>query len=139
MITNLLTLGKLSLYPFGTITPGPGIKTFNIESFWYSAILDLHMTLLDVQVAAEIVAYGYYANGQQTPVKTLTYVPSGSVNAPMVQATGLEEFKGLTSFTVALKTVSGLLSLLTSQGFLAIDDLTHRNCKRVICMWRRRR
>lgn len=130
MLTNLLYLGQLSLYPFGTITRGPGTKTFDIESFWYAVDIDLHEAFAEVKAGAEIVAYGTYAsNGDQTPVKTLTYVPKGVLNAAMMQATGLEDFKGLNSFTIALKTVVGLQGLLTSQSVLTIDDLEHRNCE----------
>lgn len=130
MLTNLLQLGSISLYPFGTITPGPGTKTFSVESFWYAVDIDLHEALAEVKAGAEIVAYGTYAsNGDQTPVKTLTYVPQGILNAPMMQATGFDEFKDLESFTIALKTVVGLQGLLTSQSVLTIDDLKHRNCE----------
>lgn len=130
MVTDLITLGSLTLYPFGTITPGPGTESFDIESFYYAVDLDLHETLLPVKIAAEVVIFGYYAaNGQQTPMKTLTYVPGSGLNSEMEPATGFSDFKSLSSVTIALKTVVGLIGLLTSQGVFRIDDLKHRNCE----------
>lgn len=130
MVSNLLTLGTVTLYPFGTITLGPGTQSFDIESFFYAVDLDLHQMLATLKIAAELVVYGYYAaNGQQTPIKTLPYVPTGLFTAEMQQTTGLGDFKGLSSFTVALKTATGLIGLVTSQGVFRIDNLKHRNCE----------
>ena len=67
MAQNPVTMGQVTLTPFGTISTGPGVKSFDLSSFYFGCVIDLQNSQVTTSEGCTIAVTGYHVNGKQVP------------------------------------------------------------------------
>lgn len=124
--TDELQLGSLSLVPFGSIEAAAPTKAFDLQSFYFGCVTDLHNDLIDGAEACSISVTGYYAAApnQIVPVATFSFAPTAQP-APLNLATLPAYFTGLKNVTFG---VAGAGTAIATTA-LVVDNLAHCNYK----------
>jgi len=123
MQNDLEQLGILTLTPFGTISAGSGVSSFNLESFWFGCVLDTQVPLVAVSSGCTIAVTGFYPGGEQVPVATYAFAPKTLEDAPLVQAVLPSSFLGVKNITIGA--ANG--AILTAETVIDLDNLVHCN------------
>jgi hypothetical protein len=119
---DLLQLGELTLNTYAQAVAGTGIKSFDLQSFWFGFGTDTGTTAGLAQPGVLSVV-AYTANGKQLPVTTFSYVPDQTLNADLVYAELPATFKNLKNVTFAVASSAPI----SERTYIALDDVKHVN------------
>jgi len=123
MAQSLVTMGDVTLTPFGEMLVGPGVKFFDLSSFYFGCIIDLQNAQATTSVGCTIAVTGYYYNDKQVPEATFAFAPDQLAGAPLALASLPPTYTGLKNITIG---VAGA-AVLAAETVLIIDDLVHCN------------
>lgn len=114
---------NLGITPFGTITTGSGVKSFDLRSFYFACGDATANTLVGVAESCTLAVTGYYAKGGQAPEATFAFANTNAPNNAMVLAELPLTYVGLKNVTIGV--ANGAVTTATT--IIAVDDLVHCN------------
>ena len=123
MPQDLVTLGQVTLTPFGEISTGPGVKSFDLSSFYFGCVTNLENSLVTTSTGCTIAVTGYKYNGQQVPEATFAFAPAQTIGAPPALASLPSSYVGLKNVTIGIASAA----VLAAETIVDIDDLVHCN------------
>lgn len=119
---DLLQLGQLTLNTYAQLVRGPGVKSFDLSSFWFGFGTDTGTTEGLAQ-GAVLSVVGYDVKGNQVGAATFAYAPKGAQNQPLIFATLPKTFKNLQNVTLGV----AVGEPITERTYIAVDDVKHTN------------
>ncbi|KAI4252930.1 MAG: hypothetical protein LQ352_004002 [Teloschistes flavicans] len=119
---DLLQLGVLTLNTFYQLKAGPGVKSFDLKSFWFGLGTDTGTTEGLAQ-GGTVSVVGFDQTGKQVPVVSLSYAPEGAQNQPLVFATLPDTYKNLVNVSIGVATSEPV----SERTYIALDDVIHIN------------
>ncbi|KAI9657315.1 MAG: hypothetical protein M1821_002995 [Bathelium mastoideum] len=84
--SDLISIGSLTLDPFGTISAdrSAGTSAFALEQFSFGCALALAQGEADLPTSCVVTVTGFDGRGNQAPAQTFSYAPTDPTLAPMV-------------------------------------------------------
>lgn len=130
MVLDLLYGFSITLNPFGTITAAPstsiGVRTFDLNSFYFGCVLDLHTNVLAVPETCTVSICGTRLDGTAVPCESFLFTAPAATRVPLQQAVPSAAYLGVSSVIFGVD--STLLGQVTSsQTSLVLDNVCHRN------------
>lgn len=121
---DLLQLGELTLntYAQAVANEGSGVKSFDLESFWFGFGTDTGTTAGLAQPGT-LNVLAYNTDDEQVPITTFSYVPDKTLNGNLVYAELPEGFKNLKNVTFAVASSEPI----SERTYIALDDVKHVN------------
>lgn len=121
---DLLQLGELTLntYAQAVASSSSGVKSFDLESFWFGFGTDTGTTAGLAQPGTLSVV-AYTADDKQLPVTTFSYVPDSTLNANLVYAELPATYKNLKNVTWAVASSEPI----SERTYIALDNVKHVN------------
>jgi hypothetical protein len=99
-----------------------GVKSFDLESFWFGFGTDTGTTAGLAQPGTLSVV-AYTADDKQLPVTTFSYVPDSTLNANLVYAELPATYKNLKNVTWAVASSEPI----SERTYIALDNVKHVN------------
>ena len=119
---DLLQLGTVTLNTYAQLVRGPGVKSFDLKSFYFGLGTDTGTTEGLAQ-GGTIAVTGFDVTGKQVPTVSLSYAPIGSQNQPLKFATLPDTYKNLANVSIGVATSEPV----TERTYIALDDVVHVN------------
>ncbi|KAG7004938.1 hypothetical protein G7Y79_00022g051590 [Physcia stellaris] len=119
---DLLQLGQLTLNTYAQLVRGPGVKSFDLQSFYFGLGTDTGTTEGLAQ-GGTLAVTGFDVKGNQVPTVSLSYAPKGSQNQPLKLAVLPSSYRNLANVSIGVATSSPL----TERTYIALDDVKHVN------------
>ncbi|KAF2148770.1 hypothetical protein K461DRAFT_297267 [Myriangium duriaei CBS 260.36] len=113
--------GNVTLAAFNTLTRGPGVKSFDLQSFYWGLETGLTATSTLAQ-AGTISVTAYDLKGNKIS-ETFGFVPARLVQAPLHEVILSKRFEHLQNATFAVESAE----LTTLRANVALDDVVHVN------------
>ncbi|KAI4187016.1 MAG: hypothetical protein L6R41_003094 [Letrouitia leprolyta] len=101
---------------------GPGVKSFNLQSFYSGLGTDTGSTAGLAQ-GGTIAVTDFDVNGKQVPTVSLSYAPVGTLNQPLKYAVLPDSYKNLVNVSIGVATSAPI----TERTYIALDDVKHVN------------
>ena len=119
---DLLQLGQVTLNTYAQLVRGPGVSSFDLQSFYFGLGTDTGTTEGLAQ-GGTIAVTGFDVNGNQVPTVSLSYAPQGSQNQPLKLAVLPDSYRNLANVSIGVATSSPV----TERTYIALDDVQHVN------------
>ncbi|KAL8747290.1 MAG: hypothetical protein Q9190_000796 [Brigantiaea leucoxantha] len=119
---DLLQLGTITLNTYAQLKTGPGVKSFDLQSFYFGLGTDTGTTAGLAQ-GGTLAVTGFNTQGQQVPTVSLAYAPIGSLNQPLKFATFPDSYKNLVNVSIGV----AVSEPLTERTYIALDNVKHIN------------
>lgn len=119
---DTLQLGTVNLGAFIQLTRAPGVKSFDLNSFWYGSATD-DATSVGIAQGSVIAVVAFDVNGKQLSTTTYSYAPTGLTNQPLAFAQLPDNYKNLQNVTIGL----AVAEPLTERTYFQVDNLKHVN------------
>ncbi|KAI4210457.1 MAG: hypothetical protein LQ351_006683 [Letrouitia transgressa] len=119
---DLLQLGTITLNTYAQLVRGPGVKSFDLQSFYFGLGTDTGSTAGLAQ-GGTIAVTGFDVNGNQIPTVSLSYAPIGTLNQPLKYATFPDSYKNLANVSIGVATSEPI----TERTYIALDNVRHVN------------
>ena len=119
---DLLQLGQFTLNTYAQLVRGPGVKSFDLKSFYFGLGTDTGTTEGLAQ-GGTIAVTGFDIEGKQVPTVSLSYAPPGTQNQPLKLAKLPDTYKNLANVSIGVATSSPI----SERTYIALDDVVHIN------------
>ena len=107
---------------YAQLVRGPGVQSFDLQSFWFGLGTDTGTTEGLAQ-GGTVSVTGFDVNGKEVPTVSLSYAPKGAQNQPLIFAELPDSYKNLANVSIGVATSEPV----TERTYIALDDVKHVN------------